>query len=76
MYFEKIIPKLIATGVFKEHLKATEFAKPKLKLTTIFSGIGAIEQALIRNKTPYDIVFACDNGDIEVDYNHEEEFRK
>ena len=47
-----------------------------IKLATLFSGIGAIEQALIRSNIPYEIEFACDNGDIEVDYNHEEEFKK
>ena len=62
--FEKIIPNLIDTGAFKaEELKAVDVIKPKLKLATLFSGIGAIEQALIRNNTPYEIVFACDKID-------------
>ena len=75
--FEKIIPNLIDTGTFKtEELKAVDIIKPKLKLATLFSGIGAIEQALIRNNTPYEIVFACDNGDIEIKYDHEKEFEK
>ena len=74
--FEKIIPKLIETRAFEEHVEMLEFVKPKLRLATLFSGIGAIEQALIRNNTPHEIVFACDNGDIEVEYNHEEEFKK
>lgn len=48
----------------------------KLRLATLFSGIGAVEQALIRNHTAYEIVFACDNGDITIDYDHEKEFKK
>lgn len=36
------------------------------KLATLFSGIGAIEQALKRMGIPYEIVFACDNGDVEL----------
>ena len=74
--FEKILPNLIETGVFDESAEIMDLIKPKLRLATLFSGIGAIEQALIRNKTPYEIVFACDNGDVEVKYNHEEEFKK
>lgn len=74
--FEKILPNLIDTGVFTETDEIMDLIKPKLRLATLFSGIGAVEQALIRNKTPYEIVFACDNGDVEVEYNHEEEFKK
>jgi len=74
--FERILPNLMATGVFEEYANVMDYIKPKLKLATLFSGIGAVEQALIRNKTPYEIVFACDNGDVEIEYNHEEEFKK
>ncbi|MHA1541142.1 MAG: DNA cytosine methyltransferase [Alphaproteobacteria bacterium] len=35
--------------------------KKKLKIATVFSGIGAIEHALERLKIPTDIVFACDS---------------
>ncbi len=35
-----------------------------LRLATVFSGIGAIEQALLRLRVPHEIVFACDNGDV------------
>ena len=35
----------------------------KFRLATVFSGIGAIEQALIRTHVDHEIVFACDNGD-------------
>lgn len=37
-----------------------------MKLATVFSGIGAIEQALIRLNIEYSIAFACDNGDVEL----------
>lgn len=37
-----------------------------MKLATVFSGIGAIEQALIRLGVDFDVVFACDNGDVEL----------
>lgn len=43
-----------------------------LRLATVFSGIGAIEHALERMNIPYEIVFACDNGDIELDMSEEE----
>ncbi len=73
--FEKIIPNLISTRVFEEDT-SIEINDSKIRLATLFSGIGSIEQALKRNGTPYEIVFACDNGDVEVKYNHEEEFKK
>lgn len=37
-----------------------------MKLATVFSGIGAIEFALRRLGIPCEIVFACDNGDVEL----------
>ena len=37
-----------------------------IKLATVFSGIGAIEHALQRMGLEHKIVFACDNGDIEI----------
>lgn len=37
-----------------------------LKLATVFSGIGAIEHALDRMNIEHEIVFACDNGDVEI----------
>lgn len=48
----------------------------KLKLGTAFSGIGAIEQALKRLNIDHDILFACDNGDINLDIDTEKEFNK
>ncbi len=37
-----------------------------IRLATVFSGIGAIEQALKRMGIDHKIVFACDNGDVEI----------
>ena len=48
----------------------------KLRVGTLFSGIGAPEQALKRLGINYEIVFACDNGDITIDYNKDEEMLK
>lgn len=38
-----------------------------IRLGTVFSGIGSIENALKRMNIEHNIVFACDNGDIEID---------
>lgn len=38
-----------------------------IKIATVFSGIGGAEQALKRLGIPHEIVFACDNGDVELD---------
>jgi DNA (cytosine-5)-methyltransferase 1 len=40
--------------------------KIMLKLATVFSGIGAVEHALKRMGIEYEIVFACDNGDVDI----------
>ena len=37
-----------------------------IRLATVFSGIGAIEHALYRMGLENQIVFACDNGDVDV----------
>lgn len=37
-----------------------------IKLATVFSGIGAIEHALKRMGVEHEIVFACDNGDVDI----------
>lgn len=47
-----------------------------IRLGTLFSGIGAVEQALIRMDIEYEIAFACDNGDIEIDIDIEKEKEK
>lgn len=44
-----------------------------MNLATSFSGIGAIEQALKRMNINYDVLFACDNGDIEIDIDVQKE---
>ncbi len=44
----------------------------KIKLATVFSGIGAIEQALLRLNIPHEIVFACDNGERKLKISQEE----
>ena len=33
-----------------------------IRLATVFSGIGAVEQALKRMEVPHETIFACDNG--------------
>ena len=37
-----------------------------IRLATVFSGIGAIEHALDRMGIDHQIVFACDNGDVDI----------
>lgn len=46
--------------------------KNKLRVATVFSGIGAAEQALKQLNIPHEIVFACDNGERYLDYSVEE----
>jgi len=50
--------------------------KKKIKLATLFSWIWAIEQAFKRLNIDHDIVFACDNWNIELDIDYEEELEK
>lgn len=47
-----------------------------IRLGTLFTGIGAIEQALKRLNVDHEIVFACDNGEIEIDIDAEIEMKK
>ena len=47
----------------------------KIRLATVFSGIGAIEFALKRMNIEHDIVFACDNGEVEIDYDRDLELK-
>ena len=37
-----------------------------IRLATVFSGIGAIEHAMQRMGLEHKIVFACDNGDLDI----------
>lgn len=39
-----------------------------IRIATVFSGIGAAEQAIKQLKIPHKIVFACDNGERYFDY--------
>lgn len=43
-----------------------------LKIGTVFSGIGAAEQALLQMRVPHKIVFACDNGERYINKSFEE----
>lgn len=56
-------------------MKSKKRIRP-IRLATVFSGIGAVEFALRRLRVPSEIVFACDNGEIEIEYDRKDEFRK
>lgn len=43
-----------------------------IKLATVFSGIGAPEEALEQMKKNFEIVFACDNGEIELEETYDQ----
>lgn len=43
-----------------------------IKVATVFSGIGAIEQALYKRNISHEIVFACDNGERYIEIDEEE----
>ncbi len=38
-----------------------------LKIATLFSGIGAIEETLNKMNIAHEVIFACDNGEREID---------
>ena len=40
--------------------------KKTIKVGTLFSGIGAFEEALKQMNIPHEILFACDNGEVEL----------
>lgn len=44
----------------------------RLNVATVFSGIGAFEQALCKDNIEHKIVFACDNGERELKISEEE----
>ena len=50
--------------------------KKKIRLWTVFSWIWAIEQAFIQKWLEYEIAFACDNWDIDIDIDYDEELKK
>lgn len=41
----------------------------KIRLATVFSGIGSVEFALKRMGISHEVIFACDNGEVEISYN-------
>ena len=46
----------------------------KLRVGTLFSGIGSFEWSLKRLGIDHDIVFACDNGDVDVELDTDKVF--
>lgn len=46
-----------------------------IRLATVFSGIGAPEQALKRIGIPHKTVFACDNGERMIDIDYDDEMK-
>lgn len=47
-----------------------------IRLATVFSGIGAVEQALKRMKVSHETLFACDNGERMIEIDNDKEFQK
>ena len=47
-------------------------ANKVIRLATVFSGVGAIEHAFLKLNVPYEIVFACDNGERELTNSYEQ----
>ena len=47
-----------------------------IRVATVFSGIGSIEHALDRLEIPHKIIFACDNGDVPVEYDEKKELAR
>lgn len=61
----EVLKRINLTGIFYSDGDKNE-AEKKLNIATVFSGIGAAEFALKRLRIPHEIVFACDNGEIEL----------
>lgn len=59
----EVVKSITHTGVFEN---IGEKNHKRLQIATVFSGIGAAEFALRRLGVPHDIVFACDNGEIDL----------
>ncbi|GLI52205.1 hypothetical protein TSYNTROOL_22910 [Tepidanaerobacter syntrophicus] len=59
----EVVKRINLTGVFKPDNNS---GSKRLQIATIFSGIGAAEFALKRLGIEHDIVFACDNGEIDL----------
>ncbi|AFI06704.1 DNA cytosine methyltransferase [Helicobacter cetorum] len=47
-----------------------------LKVASVFSGIGAFEYALKRLEIEHEILFACDNGNIDLNIDYDLELQK
>lgn len=47
-----------------------------IRIATVFSGIGAPEEALKQMKTPFELVFACDNGERELKLDYDTIMKK
>lgn len=45
----------------------------KIRLATVFSGIGSVEFALKRMNIDHELVFACDNGERDIEYDEQKE---
>lgn len=45
-----------------------------IRIGTVFSGIGSAEFALKRLGVDHEIVFACDNGNVTINYDKDKEF--
>jgi DNA (cytosine-5)-methyltransferase 1 len=65
---EAILDSIIETKVFSP--------KGKMKVATLFSGIGAFEYALNKMKIEHEVVFACDNGNRDINYDVDVELSK
>jgi DNA-cytosine methyltransferase len=65
----EVVRQINLTGVFKD---PEDKRKKRLQIATVFSGIGAAEFALKRLGIEHDIVFACDNGEIDMLQTEEE----
>ena len=65
-------PMFVTGEELGQYMKPTQKQADPLKLGyplrvgTLFSGIGAFEEALKQLKVPHQIKFACDNGEIEL----------
>ena len=67
----RIVPASSADSLRFVGLSATpsprgSASKTPIRLATVFSGIEAIEHALDRMNLNHKIIFACDNGDLEI----------
>lgn len=71
----EVVKRINLTGVFHEQSDEVQKSN-RLQIATVFSGIGAAEFALKRLGIPHDIVFACDNGEIDLSKPDDEIFEE